>query len=60
MATKNKRQAAQDAGDETTYEVLSRLQHDGETYAPGDTVVLDAVAAEPLVKINVVRAVAKE
>lgn len=30
------------------YEVVSNLEHDGESYEPGDTVTLTAEQAEPL------------
>jgi hypothetical protein len=30
------------------YEVTSRLDHDGETYLPGDTVALTEAQAAPL------------
>lgn len=37
------------------YEVLSTLHHDGKPYHEGDVIALDAVQAEPLLPIGVVR-----
>lgn len=36
------------------HEVLSRLDHDGETYLPGDTVELASSQAKELVALGVV------
>jgi hypothetical protein len=40
---------------EAVFEVLSRLDHNGEIYEPGDQVALDTENAEVLIKQRVVR-----
>ena len=58
MAT-NKRAAAAEAakaeGKGDQYLVLSNLHHDGEPYAPGDTIALDPISAKPLLDAGVVK-----
>lgn len=52
MATSNpKNTSASKAEDapKAEYEVLSRLDHDGETYLPGSTVQLTDAQAAPLI-----------
>lgn len=44
----------------TTWHVLSRLDHDGQTYEPGDAVPLDDATGETLRALGVVSRVKPE
>ena len=55
MATK--RQQAKDEGREGAYTVLSRVQHDGEHYEPGEPITLDAVSAKALLDVGAIEPV---
>ncbi len=55
MATKrNSTRATVAPADPVSYEVIHPVTHDGEEYLPGDDLVLDAAAADPLLKVGAI------
>lgn len=56
MATARKTTKSTEPAEKKAYAVLSRLDHDGETYLPGDTVELTEDEAGVLVTLGVLAA----
>lgn len=52
--------AKPERGPTARYNVLTRLEKDGKTYEPGDTVSLDKVSAKPLLEVRCVEAAGKD